>query len=273
MKTTDDEFEAALHNMGVRRTKRTVAYMQYSSGEEVDQVVVEASSGGVRGGENTRPGRDGLGPEVSKSQQTSASAHNSQAHQPPVRSEKTLVASDSQSAGNKNSDYKGSADSAHIRGNISDEEAVEDIYDGAPTYDPDCDNRHLQFNLRMRSKSPTQLKFAVTKNAIYYGANLYWLRTGARRCEAVCAQKECKWSIYAAWYRVNKCFMVRRIGQLHNCARNVVVKQATANFLATDFLEDFRNNRGWEVEEIVAAIRRRYGIEVSEWKCYRARKK
>ncbi|CAN0846657.1 hypothetical protein LINGRAHAP2_LOCUS4548 [Linum grandiflorum] len=125
----------------------------------------------------------------------------------------------------------------------------------------------------MKFKSPTQLKFVVTKHAIYYGANLYWLRTGARRCEAVCAQKECKWSIYAAWYRINKCFMVRRIGELHNCERNVVVKQATANFLATDVLEDFRNNRGWEVEEIVDAIRRRYNIEVSERKCYRARKK
>ncbi|CAN0903222.1 hypothetical protein LINGRAHAP2_LOCUS22441 [Linum grandiflorum] len=136
MRTTNDEFEAALHNMGVRRTKRTVAYMQYSSDEE--------------------------------------------AQQQPVRSEETLVAPDSQSAGSKNSDYRVSRFSTHL-----------------------------------------------------------------------------------SMYRVNKCFMVRRIGELHSCARNVVVKQATANFLATDFLEDFRNNRGWEVEEIVAAIRRRLSTMMS----------
>ncbi|CAN0906219.1 hypothetical protein LINGRAHAP2_LOCUS24123 [Linum grandiflorum] len=182
--------------------------MQYSSGEEVDQISVEASehatsvghqgNGGFRGGENTGPCRDGLGPEVSKSPHPSASAHTSRSQQQPVRSEETLVAPDSQSAGNKNSDYRGSADSAHILGNISDEDAVKDIYDGAPTYDPDGDHRHLQFTLGMKFKSPTQLKFAVTKHAIYYGDNLYWLRTGAHRCKAVCAQKECKWSIYAA---------------------------------------------------------------------------
>ncbi|CAN0925195.1 hypothetical protein LINGRAHAP2_LOCUS34619 [Linum grandiflorum] len=88
IRTTDDEFEAALHNMGVRRTKRTFAYMQYSSGEEVDQIIVEASehatsvghrcNEGFRGGENIGPGLDGLGPDVSRSQDRSASAHNSQ---------------------------------------------------------------------------------------------------------------------------------------------------------------------------------------------------
>ncbi|CAN1782361.1 hypothetical protein LINPERHAP1_LOCUS15779 [Linum perenne] len=40
LRTTDDEFEDALFTIGVRRTKRRVAYMAYSSGEEVEQGLV-----------------------------------------------------------------------------------------------------------------------------------------------------------------------------------------------------------------------------------------
>ncbi|CAN1144832.1 hypothetical protein LINPERPRIM_LOCUS16844 [Linum perenne] len=40
LRITDDEFKDALYNIEVRRTRRVVAYMQYSSGEEVDQMVM-----------------------------------------------------------------------------------------------------------------------------------------------------------------------------------------------------------------------------------------
>ncbi|CAN1760025.1 hypothetical protein LINPERHAP1_LOCUS7364 [Linum perenne] len=40
LRTTDDEFEDALFTIGVRMTKRRVAYMTYSSGEEVEQFVL-----------------------------------------------------------------------------------------------------------------------------------------------------------------------------------------------------------------------------------------
>ncbi|CAN1122801.1 hypothetical protein LINPERHAP2_LOCUS1526 [Linum perenne] len=46
-RTTDDEFEEALYHMGIRRTRRRVAYMDYSSGEEVEQL--QASVIGLAG--------------------------------------------------------------------------------------------------------------------------------------------------------------------------------------------------------------------------------
>ncbi|CAN1140300.1 hypothetical protein LINPERHAP2_LOCUS11789 [Linum perenne] len=40
IRTSDDEFAEALFSMGVRKTMNTVAYMAYSSREEVDQLLV-----------------------------------------------------------------------------------------------------------------------------------------------------------------------------------------------------------------------------------------
>ncbi|CAN1184921.1 hypothetical protein LINPERHAP2_LOCUS37248 [Linum perenne] len=41
-RTTDDEFEEALYHLGVRRTRRRVVFMDYSSGEEVEQLQASA---------------------------------------------------------------------------------------------------------------------------------------------------------------------------------------------------------------------------------------
>ncbi|CAN1185210.1 hypothetical protein LINPERHAP2_LOCUS37420 [Linum perenne] len=43
IRTSDDEFAEALFSMGVRKTRNKVAYMEYSSGEEVDQLLVSQS--------------------------------------------------------------------------------------------------------------------------------------------------------------------------------------------------------------------------------------
>ncbi|CAN1126163.1 hypothetical protein LINPERHAP2_LOCUS3272 [Linum perenne] len=41
-RTTDDKFEEALYHMGIRSTRRRVAYMGYSSGEEVEKLEASA---------------------------------------------------------------------------------------------------------------------------------------------------------------------------------------------------------------------------------------
>ncbi|CAN1836449.1 hypothetical protein LINPERHAP1_LOCUS34770 [Linum perenne] len=119
------------------------------------------------------------------------------------------------SDGGTESSYHGSENSDHLRGLFSDEDGPVDIYDAAPIYDPNCDHKHLQFVLGMKFISPTQFKHVVVKHAIYAGANLNWLRTGKAKCEAVCRDEDCNWRIYGAWYRRNKSFMVRGLGDRH----------------------------------------------------------
>ncbi|CAN1241212.1 hypothetical protein LINPERPRIM_LOCUS4863, partial [Linum perenne] len=95
-------------------------------------------------------------------------------------------------------DYRGSEDSDHVRANISADDGIEDIYDGAPRYDLNCDHMTLKFTLGMKFATPSQFKHVVVKNTIYLGVNLRWIRGGENRREAVCRAKNCRWSIYGA---------------------------------------------------------------------------
>ncbi|CAN1317731.1 hypothetical protein LINPERPRIM_LOCUS30539 [Linum perenne] len=124
----------------------------------------------------------------------------------------------------------------------------------------------------MKFKDPTQFKHAVVKHALYSGASLRWTRSGKTRCEAICRKKTCRWSIYGAWYAVNKSFLIKRLGEPHSCPRAQSNNQATAKWIAYDFLEQFRINPDWDVNQIVAEVRLRYGIEVTPRHCYRAKK-
>ncbi|CAN1122799.1 hypothetical protein LINPERHAP2_LOCUS1525 [Linum perenne] len=65
--------------------------------------------------------------------------------------------------------------------------------------------------------------------------------------------------------------MLKRVGEPHCYARSQTNNQATTRFIASDFLERFRINPDWEVNQIVAEVRLRYGIEVSNRHCYRAK--
>ncbi|CAN1848533.1 hypothetical protein LINPERHAP1_LOCUS38969 [Linum perenne] len=235
--TTDDEFEDALYTIGVRRTRRRVEYMAYSSDDETEQDSVAAT--------------DSAHIEGSHQRQASQQVHHDSAHvQSPHQPEEHINegalnhmdATHSASDADSESSYRGSENSAHIRGNISDDEGVVGIYDGAPNYDPSC-------------------------------ANLIWLRSGKLRCEAICKDANCNFRIYGSWYQGNKSFMVRGLGSAHTCPRSSSINQATAKWIAVDFLERFRINRDWDVGQIVAEVRLRYGIEVTTRHCYRAKKK
>ncbi|CAN1135930.1 hypothetical protein LINPERPRIM_LOCUS20787 [Linum perenne] len=152
-------------------------------------------------------------------------------------------------------DYRGSDDSDHVYGNNSADEVIEDIYDGAPKYVPNYDHMTLKFTLGMKFASPGQFKHAVVKHAIYQGANLRWIRGGENRRGALCREKNYQWSIYGAWYAVNKTFMLKRLSEPHCCAHSQSNNQATTRFIARDFLEGFRINTDWDVNQIVFEVR------------------
>ncbi|CAN1216964.1 hypothetical protein LINPERPRIM_LOCUS851 [Linum perenne] len=122
-RTTDVEFEEALYHMGIRRTRRRVAYMDYSSGEEVEQL--QASIIGLAG--------EGIQEEEAHHQFGPHEPTNDLGHEDQPED----CSHGSESLSEDASEYRKSEDSNHVRGNISEDEAIEDIYDGAPRYDPD----------------------------------------------------------------------------------------------------------------------------------------
>ncbi|CAL1384416.1 unnamed protein product [Linum trigynum] len=122
----------------------------------------------------------------------------------------------------QHSSYRGSEESDHVRPNLSDEEGG-DLDDDAPQYDPLCDHKALTFVCKMKFASVQQFKDVVVRHSVAAGACLRWVRSNPTRREVKCKDSNCKWKRYASWFRRNKCFMIRKVGLSHSCARSLRV--------------------------------------------------
>ncbi|CAL1400582.1 unnamed protein product [Linum trigynum] len=173
-------------------------------------------------------------------------------------------------ADSNHSSYRLSEDSNHVRANLSDSEGG-DIFDDAPQCDPHCNHKVLQFVPRMKFVSPKEFKAAVVHHSVAHGAGLRWIRVEKSRREVKCKDKNCKWRVYASWFRRNQSFMVRKTGLPHSCARQLRVNQVTAHWIAQDMLERFRINPEWAPTQIMAEVKLKQNIEVARRTCYRAK--
>ncbi|CAI0398468.1 unnamed protein product [Linum tenue] len=93
------------------------------------------------------------------------------------------------------SEYRGSVDSRHVRGNL-DDEPTDPIYDG-PHYDPRCDHSTLKFTVGMSFNSLEQFKEAVEEHSIAIGADIKWTRSDKNKKQVECRQKY-GWYIYGS---------------------------------------------------------------------------
>ncbi|CAL1408313.1 unnamed protein product [Linum trigynum] len=195
--TSDDEYHEARDNLrayGETRKRRKVQSKRAADGEaeqldEFEDVEVESGEEEEAENDNGEHGEDAGGEEP----RNEASNHSISNHPPPVQE---------QAVGENSNDsfYRLSEDSDHVRPNLSDEEARE-MYDDAPHYDPKCDHKIFQFVCRMKFESAEQFKEAVVRHSVAAGASLRWTRTNPNRREVKCKALNCKWKLYASWFR------------------------------------------------------------------------
>ncbi|CAI0556295.1 unnamed protein product, partial [Linum tenue] len=167
--------------------------------------------------------------------------------------------------GSIDTEYRASEDSAHVRGNIAEEDGATS-YDKSLCYDPKCDHNTLKFKTHMRFLDGNQFKAAVMKNAIKMGADIRWVRSSSTRKEAVCAQREeygCMWKVYGSWFRGKEAFMVKYSGPDHICPRAIWIRAAGYKWIASEYLDVFRVNQAWNVNLIAAELKTKHNIYVS----------
>ncbi|CAN1182226.1 hypothetical protein LINPERHAP2_LOCUS35858 [Linum perenne] len=248
-RTSDEEFSAAMGFLGVCQMRRRVGTRDDMSGEEVEQLSVFESDVFISSSSN-----EGDHPNY----EARTNAREGPRSPPPEEYE------------SNHSSYRGSEDSDHVRGNLSDEDGQGNYWRG-PIYDPGCDHGALRFELGLRFRDPAQFKEAVIRNSIIIGANVRWMRSSKTRREVVCKHPSCKWRLYAAWYRGRELFVVKQIGAAHSCPRKSSNTQATAKWIAKDLLERFRINPNLEIPHIIAEMKLKYGLELEQRQCYRAK--
>ncbi|CAI0415121.1 unnamed protein product [Linum tenue] len=259
--TSDEEYHEIRQKVRNRRQKYRAQIQD--SGEEVDQVVLEEDEGsegseGCENGGQNEPGSE---------EQNVGSGNGGQNVGDQAGED------DANSGGSMETEYRGSEYSAHVRGNIGEQDNVTK-FDKSLLYDPKCDHKALKFVPCMRFKSPEQFKAAVMRQSIVIGADIRWVRSSDFRKEAVCAQRKefkCGWRVYASWFRKNETFMVKGVGTAHSCPRSLHIRAAGQRWIAEEFIETFRANQGWDVGLIAAEIKRKYNLVVTNQTCYRAR--
>ena len=59
----------------------------------------------------------------------------------------------------------------------------------------------------------------------------------------------------------------------HKCSRFLKNRQATSTWIANQYVNKFRRNPNWKVIDLEKDLLEKYCVEVTKWKCYRAKSK
>ncbi|KAH6798456.1 hypothetical protein C2S51_034940 [Perilla frutescens var. frutescens] len=140
------------------------------------------------------------------------------------------------------------------------------------TYDPKCDYKSLKLVLGMRFLDSYQCKHAIQTISLVHGYPIHFTRSNKRQCEAKCIP-ECGWKCYRSVVKKDQSFIIKTLSSDgHKCPRAMDNKQATASWLASEYLETIRDNPNIRIKELHVDMMRNYACQVSKWRLYRAKK-
>ncbi|WOL01448.1 hypothetical protein Cni_G10164 [Canna indica] len=137
-------------------------------------------------------------------------------------------------------------------------------------YNPNSEFKEVKFEIGMKFGSSGEFKQAIQNYALVNGYNIKWSKSNKRRKEAKCIMG-CPWRIYASWLTNEKTLMVKAYTNEHSCSRNMRNRQATVSWIANYYLEKFRSNPNWGVEEMEKDLLRKFYITIPRMKSYRAK--
>lgn len=132
-------------------------------------------------------------------------------------------------------------------------------------YDPMCDHDENMLNLGMRFESREQFKNAVKKYAVVNGFNISWQKSEEKRMIAKCVEG-CGWRLYGSWIQNEKTFIIRGVGDPHSCNRSLTNKQATATWLAHEYMPKIRDRLTYSAAEMRADARERFALTLDRKK-------
>ncbi|XP_050238110.1 uncharacterized protein LOC126687596 [Mercurialis annua] len=129
----------------------------------------------------------------------------------------------------------------------------------------------LKFVVCIHFTTRDQVRNVVQQWALLNGHNMGWGRSASDRVEAICSG-DCSWWLYASRIGGEKTFRIRSVEDYHTCPRAMINRQATAEWVAKDFIQKFRRNPMYAPKDIMLDIKEKYnGLIVSRLTCYKAR--
>ncbi|CAA0841458.1 Unknown protein, partial [Striga hermonthica] len=139
-------------------------------------------------------------------------------------------------------------------------------------YDGKGDLQTFQFQLGMRFETIGQCRKAVQNYAIYNGCNISFVRSSSSQIEARC-EVGCPWRLYTSLIKGEGSVAVKTFVSSHSCHRDLNTKQATASWVAGEYLPMIRKKTKMKISDLEDSISEKYGVQPSRWKLYKAKTK
>ncbi|KAL8527800.1 hypothetical protein ACS0TY_005578 [Phlomoides rotata] len=122
----------------------------------------------------------------------------------------------------------------------------------------------------MRFESIEQCRKAVQRVAILSGRNLNILRSIKKLLEVICVEG-CPFRLYASVIHREQVVCIKTLVDEHICTREMRNRQATAAWLAEEYMSMFETNPNWTPQQLKDDAFKTYVVDVHMQKCCRAK--
>ncbi|KAL5724374.1 hypothetical protein ACHQM5_007645 [Ranunculus cassubicifolius] len=139
-----------------------------------------------------------------------------------------------------------------------------------PIFNPSLDPFKYVPQLGTKFKNPTQLKDALRYYAVENKFGIRFERSKKKLVVAKCKPK-CNWRIYASWMSTENSFQIKSFKEKHRCSKSYNIAIANSKWIAKVFHNKITNNPKLKWKELKEEVRDKYGLEVSEKQCGKAK--
>ncbi|KAM0842513.1 hypothetical protein ACQ4PT_058322 [Festuca glaucescens] len=129
----------------------------------------------------------------------------------------------------------------------------------------------VEFRIGMIFLSVQELRTAIQEYIVQKRVGVHYVKNDLQRVRCKC-EDGCPWFLYAAPDSRRSTYVVKKYVGKHTCERNWVLKQFTAKYLATKYLEKFRADDKMSLKNFALLIQQDYNMSASRSKLERARR-
>ena len=128
-----------------------------------------------------------------------------------------------------------------------------------------------KFHIGMVFLTVGELRGAIQEYIVKQRVHVHYKKNDLQRIRACCSD-DCPWFLYAAPDSRTSAWVVKKYVGEHTCSKEWVLKQFTARYLATKYLESFRANDKMSLKNFARLVQQDFNMNPSRSKLARARR-
>ncbi|XP_028081740.1 uncharacterized protein LOC114283107 [Camellia sinensis] len=140
-----------------------------------------------------------------------------------------------------------------------------------PEFRSKVDIANIEFKIGMLFNNAIEFKNFVSEYAVKGGYDVKFTKSETWKVQVNCSDG-CEWKLYASKMTEENTLQIKTYKLTHTCNRTYKNRQVTSSFLASKYVNKFRTNPTWKINEFKDTMKDGCVVEVFKMKCYRAKK-